>query len=29
MNIFEGGGGWQQQLKEIIAHYLTRHFAKT
>lgn len=29
MNNFEGGGGWQQQLKEIITHYLPRSFAKT
>lgn len=29
MNNFEGGGGWRQQLKEIIAHHLPRRFAKT
>lgn len=28
MNNFEGGGGWQQQLKEIIAQYLPRHFTR-
>lgn len=26
--ILRGGGGWRQQLKEIIAHYLPRRFAK-